>query len=49
MIDAAVTGVAVSIGRAGQALRRLQTGYLTHYAAFVLIGAFLFLLFWVWR
>ncbi len=49
VIDAAVTGVAVSIGRAGQALRRLQTGYLTHYAAFVLIGAFLFLLFWVWR
>ena len=49
VLDAAVTGVAVSIGRAGQALRRLQTGYLTHYAAFVLIGAFLILLFWVWR
>jgi NADH-quinone oxidoreductase subunit L len=49
VIDAAVTGVAVSIGRAGQALRRLQTGYLTHYAAFVLIGALLILLFWVWR
>jgi len=49
VIDAAVTGVAVSIGRAGQALRRMQTGYLTHYAAFLLIGAFLILLFWVWR
>jgi NADH-quinone oxidoreductase subunit L len=49
VIDAAVGGVAASIGRAGQALRRLQTGYLTHYAAFLLIGAFLILLFWVWR
>ena len=49
VIDAAVTGVAASIGRAGRALRGLQTGYLTHYAAFVLIGALLMLLFWVWR
>jgi NADH-quinone oxidoreductase subunit L len=49
VIDAAVTGIAVWIGRAAQGVRRLQTGYLTHYAAFVLIGALLILLFWVWR
>jgi NADH-quinone oxidoreductase subunit L len=49
VIDAAVTGVARSIGRAGRALRGLQTGYLTHYAAFILIGAILMLVFWVSR
>lgn len=49
VIDAAVTGIAVWIGRAAQGLRRMQTGYLAHYAAFVLIGALLILLFWVWR
>ena len=49
VIDAAVTGVARGIGRAGRALRGLQTGYLTHYAAFILIGAILILVYWVWR
>ena len=49
VIDAALVGVARSIGRAGQALRGLQTGYLTHYAAFILIGAILLLVFWVSR
>jgi hypothetical protein len=49
VIDAAVTGIARWIGRAGQTLRGLQTGYLTHYAAFILVGAILILVFWVWR
>jgi NADH-quinone oxidoreductase subunit L len=49
VIDAALVGVARSIGRAGQGLRGLQTGYLTHYAAFILIGAILLLVFWVSR
>ena len=49
VIDAAVTGIARGIGRAGQALRGLETGYLRHYAAFVLIGALLILVFWVMR
>ncbi|HET9002218.1 MAG TPA: NADH-quinone oxidoreductase subunit L [bacterium] len=49
VIDAALVGVARSIGRTGQALRGLQTGYLTHYAAFILIGAILLLVFWVSR
>ncbi len=49
VLDAALVGVARSIGRAGRALRGLQTGYLTHYAAFILIGAILLLVFWVSR
>ncbi len=49
VIDAAVTEIARSVGRAGHALRGLQTGYLRHYAAFVLIGALLILVFWVVR
>ncbi|TMJ12877.1 MAG: NADH-quinone oxidoreductase subunit L, partial [Bacillati bacterium ANGP1] len=49
VIDGAVAGVARWVGRAGQGLAGLETGYLRHYAAFVLIGALLILLFWVWR
>jgi len=49
VIDGAVEAIARWVGRAGRALAGLQTGYLRHYAAFVLIGALLILVFWVWR
>ena len=49
VIDGAVVGVARVIGRSGEALRSGQTGYLRHYAAFVLVGALLILVYWVWR
>jgi len=49
VIDRAVTGVADGLGRGGAALRRLQSGYLRHYAAFVLVGAILILAYWIWR
>ncbi len=48
VIDGAVTGVADTFGRGGAALRRLQTGYLRHYATFALIGVLLILAYWVW-
>ncbi|HEV2283275.1 MAG TPA: NADH-quinone oxidoreductase subunit L [bacterium] len=49
VLDRAVVGVAGGIGRSGAALRRLQSGYLRHYAAFVLIGTLLILAYWMWR
>jgi NADH-quinone oxidoreductase subunit L len=49
VIDGAVMGVARLVGRAGEALRVLQTGYLRHYAAYVTAGALLLLLFWLVR
>jgi NADH-quinone oxidoreductase subunit L len=49
VIDGAVMGVGRGIAAAGRRLRGLQTGYLTHYAAFVLIGVLAVLLFWIWR
>ena len=49
VIDAAVMGLARAVGRSGQALRGLETGYLRHYAAFVLIGVLLILVYWVSR
>ncbi|HLW58393.1 MAG TPA: NADH-quinone oxidoreductase subunit L [bacterium] len=49
VIDGAVVGVARTIGRSGEALRSGQTGYLRHYAAFVLVGALLILVYWMWR
>jgi NADH-quinone oxidoreductase subunit L len=49
VIDRAVLGVAEGLGRGGAALRRLQSGYLRQYAAFVLIGALLILAYWMWR
>jgi len=49
VIDAAVLGVARAVGRSGQALRGLETGYLRHYAAFVLVGVLLILVYWVSR
>jgi NADH-quinone oxidoreductase subunit L len=49
VIDRTVIGVADGLGRSGAALRRLQSGYLRQYAAFVLIGALLILAYWLWR
>jgi NADH-quinone oxidoreductase subunit L len=49
VIDRSVLGVADGLARSGAALRRLQSGYLRQYAAFVLIGALLILAYWMWR
>jgi NADH-quinone oxidoreductase subunit L len=49
VIDRAVVGVADGLGWSGAALRRLQSGYLRQYAAFVLIGVLLILAYWMWR
>ena len=49
VLDAAVMGLARAVGRSGQALRGLETGYLRHYAAFVLVGVLLILAYWVSR
>jgi len=49
VIDRTVIGIADGLGRGGSALRRLQSGYLRQYAAFVLIGALLILAYWMWR
>jgi len=49
VIDGAVVGIAHGVGRAGRRLAGLETGYLRQYAAYVLIGALLILVFWVWR
>jgi NADH-quinone oxidoreductase subunit L len=49
VLDRAVLGVAGGIGRSGAALRRLQSGYLRQYAAFVLIGTLLILAYWLSR
>jgi NADH-quinone oxidoreductase subunit L len=49
VLDGTVMGVARTVGRAGSALRGLQSGYLTQYAAFILLGALLILVYWVWR
>jgi NADH-quinone oxidoreductase subunit L len=49
VIDGAVVGIGESLGRAGEGLRRLQSGYLRQYAAFMLIGALVILAYWLWR
>ncbi len=49
VLDGAVTGLARAVGRAGSALRELQSGYLARYAMFILVGALLMLVYWVWR
>ncbi len=49
VIDGGVTEVARGIGAGGAVLRRLQTGYLRHYAMFALIGTLLLLAYWIWR
>ena len=49
VIDGAVVGIAGAFGRSGAALRRLQSGYIRQYAAFVLIGALMILAYWMLR
>jgi len=48
-IDGAVTGAAALVGRAGLALRRVQTGYVRNYAALMLAGVILVLGYWLLR
>jgi NADH-quinone oxidoreductase subunit L len=48
VIDGGVTGLARAVGGGGALLRKLQTGYLRDYAAFMLIGALLILAFWTY-
>ncbi len=49
VIDGGVAATARAIGASGAALRWLQSGYLRHYATFVLVGALLMLAYWAWR
>jgi NADH-quinone oxidoreductase subunit L len=49
LIDGAVNGVAALAGRAGGALRRLQTGYVRQYAVVILTGTVLLLGYWLLR
>jgi len=49
VIDGGVTAVARGIGSAGAGLRRLETGYLRDYAAYVVVGVLLILAYWALR
>ncbi len=49
VIDGGVVGLGRAVGGGGAALRRLQSGYLRHYAAFVLVGVLAILAYWWWR
>jgi len=49
VIDGAVNGLAALAGHAGGALRRVQTGYVRHYAAAILGGTVLLLAYWLLR
>jgi NADH-quinone oxidoreductase subunit L len=49
VIDGIVMEIARALGRTGAGLRQLETGYLRHYATFMLIGVLLFLAYWIWR
>jgi NADH-quinone oxidoreductase subunit L len=49
VIDRAVSGVAASVGGAGQLLRRLQTGSVRAYAASFFVGVVLILWYYLWR
>jgi NADH-quinone oxidoreductase subunit L len=48
-IDGAATAIARAVAFGGAVLRRFQSGYLRHYATFVLLGALLMLAYWIWR
>lgn len=48
-IDGAVNGVAALVGRAGLAVRRVQTGHVRNYAAGILAGTILLLGYWLLR
>ncbi len=49
IIDGAVNGVAVMVGRIGGSARRLQTGYIRNYAAAILAGTVLLLVYWIFK
>jgi NADH-quinone oxidoreductase subunit L len=49
ILDGIVNGVGQTIDRAGGALRRVESGYIRNYAAWVLLGALGILLFWLMR
>ena len=49
VIDGAVNGLAALAGYAGGAVRRVQTGYVRHYAAAILGGTVLLLGYWLLR
>ncbi len=49
IIDGTATRLARAVGAGGAALRRLQSGYLRHYATFAVIGALLLLAYWMWQ
>jgi len=49
LLDGVVSGVGQAIDRAGGALRRIESGYIRNYAAWVLLGALGILLFWLMR
>ncbi|HYM69056.1 MAG TPA: NADH-quinone oxidoreductase subunit L [bacterium] len=48
-VDGIVMAIARGVGAGGAWLRGVQTGYLRHYAALVLIGVIIFLAYWVSR
>src|SRR5205807_608439 len=48
-IDGAVNGVGALVGRAGLAVRGLQTGFVRNYAAAILAGTILMLGYWLLR
>jgi NADH-quinone oxidoreductase subunit L len=48
IIEAIVNGVPNAIGAFSQGLRRIQTGLLQHYAAFMATGVFIIILTYVW-
>src|SRR5438876_1218563 len=48
-IDGAVNGVGALVGRAGLAVRGLQTGFVRNYAAAILAGTILMLGYWLFK
>ena len=48
-LDGAVNGVGTLIDRAGGALRRVESGYIRNYAAWVLLGSLGILIYWLMR
>jgi NADH-quinone oxidoreductase subunit L len=48
-VDGIVRAIGRAVGGGGMWLRRVQTGYLRHYAALVLVGVIILLAYWVSR
>ncbi len=49
LLDGIINGLARLIDRAGGALRRIESGYIRNYAAWVLLGALGVLIYWLMR